>query len=348
MNCNRMVSAFVLLCGIAACNRSEPPAATQTPVPAATPIPARAPAVGIYVTNETSGDLSVIDAATNAVVATITLGKRPRGIVASPDRTLLYVALSGSPVAGPGVDESKLPPPDRSADGIGVVDVRERKLVRVLPSGPDPEQVAISQDGKEVYVANEDAGQLSVIDTTDGHLIQSFKIGDEPEGVTVEPGGTRVWVTSEADGAVFVADLAARKIARSVKVGPRPRSNGGTLTEIDVRRLAPIRTIDLGKGMRPMGTRVSPDGKFLYISTGRSKMAVMLDTASNMVVASVEAGDRPWGIGLAPDAKTLYTANGPSNDMSVIDIASRQVTKKVAVGRGPWGLAVVEAPADAR
>jgi YVTN family beta-propeller protein len=108
----------------------------------------------------------------------------------------------------------------------------------VLPSGPDPEQVAISPDGKEVYVANEDAAQLSVIDTGDGHLIQSFKIGEEPEGVTVEPGGKRVWVTSEADGAVFVADLAAQKIARSVKVGP--------LTAVDrvsSRRLARVRAV---------------------------------------------------------------------------------------------------------
>jgi YVTN family beta-propeller protein len=127
-----------------------------------------------------------------------------------------------------------------------------------------------------------------------------------------------------------------------------PSENGGTLTVIDVRRLAPIKTIDLGKGIRPMGTRMSPDGKYLYVSTGRSKMAVILDTTTNMVVASIEAGVRPWGIGLSPDAKSLYTANGPSNDVSVIDIASREVVKKVPVGRGPWGRAVVEAPAGAR
>ena len=287
-------TAVVLLFGLVACGRSEPPAATTAPAPA--PPPAATPALGVYVTNETGGDVSVIDAATGTVVATIDVGKRPRGIAASPDRTLLYVALSGSPIGGPNVDESKLPPPDRSADGIGVIDVRQRKLVKTLPSGPDPEQVAISPDGKEVYVANEDIGQLSVIDTTDGHLIQSFKIGDEPEGVTVEPGGKRVWVTSEADGAVFVADLATKKIVKPVKVGPRPRSiaftpdgasayvpseNGATLTKIDVKKLAPSKTIDLGKGMRPMGLRMSADGKLLYVSTGRSKMALVLDTATD-------------------------------------------------------------------
>jgi YVTN family beta-propeller protein len=170
--------AIVLACGAFACGRSEPPATSQTPRPAAAEqAPPPPPAVGLYVTNEASGELSMIDAATQSVVATIPLGKRPRGIAASPDGTLLYVALSGSPAAPPGVDEKTLPPPDRKADGIGVVDIRKRKIVRVLTSGPDPEQVALSHDGTRVFVANEDAAQLTVIDTADGHIVDTFKVG---------------------------------------------------------------------------------------------------------------------------------------------------------------------------
>ena len=105
----------------------------------------------MYVTNEISGDLSVIDVATERVVATIPLGKRPRGLRASPDGALLYVALSGSPIAGPGVDESMLPPPDRRADGIGIVDLQARRLLKVLEAGSDPEQVDVSADGKRLY-----------------------------------------------------------------------------------------------------------------------------------------------------------------------------------------------------
>ena len=74
------------------------------------------------------------------------------------------------------------------------------------------------------------------------------------------------------------------------------------------------------------------------------KLAMVLDTSTDKVIASVEAGNRPWGLGLSPDTKTLFTANGPSDDVSVIDIASHQVVKKIPVGHGPWGLAVVEAP----
>jgi len=59
----------------------------------------------IYVTNEVSGDMTIIDAGTLNVIATVPLGKRPRGIHASPDGKTIYVALSGSPIGGPDVDE---------------------------------------------------------------------------------------------------------------------------------------------------------------------------------------------------------------------------------------------------
>src|ERR1700716_4697431 len=110
----------------------------------------------IYVTNEVSGDLTVIDSGTFKVVATIPLGKRPRGIHPSPDGKTLYVALSGSPIAGPDVDESTLPPPDKSADGIGVFDVAQNKVVRVIKGGSDPENFDISKDGTQLYISNED------------------------------------------------------------------------------------------------------------------------------------------------------------------------------------------------
>ena len=113
----------------------------------------------LYVSDETGGAVIVIDTATNKVLERIAVGKRPRGIRVSHDGATLLVALSGSPIAGPGVDESKLPPPDRKADGIGVVDLVTRELVRTLQSGQDPEAFDLSPDGKTLYVSNEETAE---------------------------------------------------------------------------------------------------------------------------------------------------------------------------------------------
>ena len=212
-------------CAAGACNH-EPakpePAAAPAPAPAAAPIPA----VRVFVTNESSGNLTVIDAANQAVIATAPLGKRPRGIRVSPDRKSLYVALSGSPNAGPGVDPKTLPPPDRSADGIGEVDADTYKVKRIIHAGNDPEQLDISADGSRLYVANEDAAQVSVVDVPSGTIVATVKIGEEPEGVTIRPDGKVVYVTSEGDGAVFAIDTGTNKLLKRIPVGPRPRSIG--------------------------------------------------------------------------------------------------------------------------
>src|SRR6185436_9017634 len=103
----RPLSLSITVCVIAVCalavacgqNAPKPePAATATPAPAAPP---PIPPVRVFVTNETSGDLTVIDAATQTAITTAPLGKRPRGIQPSPDGKSLYVALSGSPPAPP-------------------------------------------------------------------------------------------------------------------------------------------------------------------------------------------------------------------------------------------------------
>src|SRR5882724_617810 len=176
------------------------------------PSETKAPPYHVYVTNETSGDLSVIDPTTMEVVATVPLGKRPRGIHASPDRKTIYVALSGSPIGGPGVDESKLPPPDKTADGIGVFDVQQDKLLRLIQSGSDPENFDLSKDGSQIFVSNEDDSKVSVVDVASGKVVQAFPVGEEPEGVKASPDGKFVYVTSEDTGTISVLDTTSTKL----------------------------------------------------------------------------------------------------------------------------------------
>jgi YVTN family beta-propeller protein len=353
-----MALALAALLPIAACGGDAPRSAAPASEPAAqAPAPpAFSGSYGVFVTNEESGDLTAIDPATNTVVGTLPLGKRPRGIRVSPDGTRLYAALSGSPAAPPGVDEDTLPPPDKSADGIGVVDTWALKLVTVLKGPSDPEQLSLSKDGGILFVANEDNGKATTLDAATGATLDEFTVGGEPEGVTTSPDGRFVYVTSEEEGNVTVIDPMARKVVGQFPAGARPRDsafspdssrayvtaeNGRTVSVVDTTTHKVIRTIRLeGENTRPMGVVVSPDGKRLYVSTGRGGQVVVLDTASYTVVGTVAVGERPWGIAISPDGTRLYTANGPSNDVSVVDTATLTVVAKVPVGTRPWGIAI--------
>ncbi len=322
--------------------------------------PGRVASYRVLVTNERSGGLSVIDGGTRKLIATVPLGKRPRGMKVSPDRKLLYVALSGSPITPPGVDERTLPPADKGADGIGVVDLVTLKLVKILRGVSDPEQLAVSADGKRLYIASEDTGRAIVMDAATGKILASLPVGGEPEGVTLSPDGRVVYMSSEEDHQIAVIDTARDQIIATFNVGQRPRfsefsddgstafvsgENDGTITEVDARTHRVRRTIKLdGALTRPVGMAVAHDGKRLYTVTGRGKQLLEIDLATGKLLRSVEVGPRPWGVSISPDGRTLFTANGNSNDVSVVDIASFRVTGRIPVGEAPWGTLVVLPP----
>ena len=218
------------------------------------------------------------------LIATVPLGKRPRGIHASPDSHFLYMTLSGSPLAGPGVDESKLPPPDKTADGIGVFDVQQNKLVRTHRCGSDPENFDLTKDGRTIIVSNEDDAKASFIDIASGKVTKTVPVGEEPEGVKVSPNGKFVYVTSENTGTISVIDVASSALIKTIKVGRRPRSvaflpdssrayvsaeNDGAVTVVDAVKHEAIQTIMLGERgvIKPMSVLLSPDGATLYVST---------------------------------------------------------------------------------
>src|SRR5579863_1921394 len=177
----------------------------------------------VYVSNERSGDVTVIDGGDHRVLGTIAVGKRPRGIHASPDGKTVYVALSGTPIAAPPQLDAKGNPifqrgkddddedsvkADKSADAIGVVDVAQRKLTGKISAGSDPEEFSLSKDGTRLYVSNEDVKTASVINIATGKVEHIVAVGQEPEGVATAPDGKRFYITCEAGGDVYAVETA--------------------------------------------------------------------------------------------------------------------------------------------
>jgi YVTN family beta-propeller protein len=341
---SRLPIALAGLLLIAACTREPAPDAPTS-------------AYRVYVTNEGSGDISIIDPVKRAVIGRVALGKRPRGIIASPDQRLLYIALSGSPIAGPGVDESRLPAADKAADGIAVVDVASGKVLRVLRGISDPEQVALSPDGATLYVASEDSGRVMFMDSRTGTIRATLMVGGEPEGLAASPDGRHVYATSEEDSTIAVIDALQPRVLAHIPVGQRPRSiafdrsgarafvtgeNDASLSVIDVAAgKVTNRMIISGETVRPMGVAVSPARGAVFVTTGRGGKLARFDAATLAPAGDAQVGERPWGVALSPDGAFAFTANGPSNDVAMVDSASMKVAARFKVGDRPWGVATV-------
>jgi YVTN family beta-propeller protein len=321
----------------------------------------------VWVTNERSGDVTVINGSDFSVAATIAVGKRPRGIHVSPDGKLVYVALSGTPIeAPPQIDAHGNPVfqrkkdddddnADKSADGIGVLDAATQKFHGKLNAGSDPEEFALSKDGRRIYISNEDTKTASVINIASGKLEHIVPVGQEPEGVTTTPDGTQFYVTCEAGGDIYVVDTESYSSIAHFKVNGRPRSvaflsNGSIgfvpsesaaeLNIVDSVNVKVLKTIALPAGSRPMEVKLSPDETRLYVSNGRAGTISVFDAHTYQLLDTIKVGTRPWGIGISPDGKLLFSANGPSNDVSVVDLKTNKEITRVKAGSSPWGIAV--------
>jgi len=325
----------------------------------------------IFVSNEKSGDITVISSGDFKVVATIPAGKRPRGIHASPDGRSVYVALSGTPIEAPPQldakgnpilrkhednDDDESGPADKSADGIGIIDVAARKLTGKINAGSDPEEFALSKDGTRLYVSNEDVRTASVINIQTRKVERIIPVGQEPEGAATSPDGARFYITCEAGGDIFAIDTTSYKVVGHFKVPVRPRSmaflpqgtlafipseSTGQLNVIDTDDLKVLKVIELPEGSRPMSVKVSPDGKRVYVSDGRAGTVSVLDAHTHALLGTIKVGQRPWGIVLSADGRYLFSANGPSNDVSVVDLTLNKEITRVRAGERPWGVTVV-------
>lgn len=302
----------------------------------------------LVVTNEGSASVTVIDAGLLVPLGNVPVRSRPRGIQPSPDGQVVYVALSDAEATAEG-----------EGDAVIALDPRTGREIARHAAGSDPEQFAVSPDGRRLYSANEDAGLATVTDLATGQAIASLPVGIEPEGVAVSPDGRWVYVTAETSNTVSVIDTRRNEVVASFMVDVRPRAAAfapdgrtawvtneisGTVTVVDVATHTPVATVSLGDGAKPVGVVVAPDGRTVYVACGGTHAVAVVDAARRAMVATIPVGRRPWGLVVAPDGRRLFTANGGSGDVSVVDLAARRVTGTIPVGERPWGLAWVAAP----
>ncbi|MHA1560227.1 MAG: beta-propeller fold lactonase family protein, partial [Alphaproteobacteria bacterium] len=171
----------------------------------------------IYVANEFNADITVIDPRTNEIVTSIPISGRPgdvrpRGMAVSPDGTIIYVAVSDFN-----------PEFETPEDKIVGIDTRTNEVVIEFRAGGNPERLALSPDGTQIWASLEATARAAVYHADDGQQFASFIVGVESEGIAISPDGRWVYVTAEATHTVTVIDRENLTVLKHLLVGNRPR-----------------------------------------------------------------------------------------------------------------------------
>src|SRR3989454_6591141 len=210
----------------------------------------QASTVRIVQTNSAGDSVMLIDPATNKVVGEIKDIEVNHGATAAPDGSRLYIT-------------------NEAESTLDVADLKTLKVTKQIPLTNHPNNVAVSKDGKRVYVAIvAGAGAVDVIDAGTLTRVKSIR---------TEGGIHNVYVTP--DGKFVVA-------------GSIP---GRKVTVIDQKTEEILWTVPTRDGVRPMAFDTNPDGstKRIFIQLSGFNGFVPIDFATHALGEDVKLPDVP-------------------------------------------------------
>ncbi len=260
----------------------------------------------IYVGNYASLNVSVIDGATNSVVATIPLpsGDPPWGVAVNPTTDRIYVSHTLR----------------RSVD---VIDGASNSVVATIPVDGTTRGVAVHPTTNQIYVAQATANAVSVIDGAANRVVASISVGTLPWGVAVHPTTGRIYVANSSDNSVSVIDGASNSVVATVPVGANPgfvavhpttnriyvtNRNSHTVSVIDGATDTVVATVPVGIG--PRGVGVQPTTNRIYVANCRNGNTVsIIDGATNAVVTTLTVGNGPGGVAVNPTTNRVYVTH---------------------------------------
>ncbi len=157
----------------------------------------------IYVVNQNSNSVTVIDGASNSIIANVGVGASPYAVAINAVTNKIYIA-------------------NHSANGtVTVVDGQNNPVVNVSV-GNFPDAVAVNSRTNKIYVVNFNDSTVSVIDGASNANIATVPVGRYPVSLTVDPVSNMIYVANYNDGTVSVIDGAQNVTIATIMVGESP------------------------------------------------------------------------------------------------------------------------------
>jgi len=244
----------------------------------------------VYVADQAAGKVSVLDAATDSVVATVDLAAlgfsahpKPHHVVVEPDGSFWYVSLVGDNVV------VKF---DRDNHVVAKAQMETPGLLALDPTG---DRLFATRSMTAVNAPP----RIAVIRRSDMSLEEVEVLLPRPHGVTLTPDGRYAYV-----GSISTNQLAAYDVQRErVEVTNVPGDSAPAIVQF----------------------AVSPDGKTLVATaqlSGKLLVLDLADPAQPRLTRTVTVGTWPWYVAFTPDGREVWVTNMRSNDVSVVDATS--------------------------
>jgi DNA-binding beta-propeller fold protein YncE len=187
-----------------------------------------------------------------------------------------------------------------------------------------PAGMAISPDGKSLYVAGNLSNHLLELDANTGALKRTFQTGNVPYDVVLA--GDFAFV-SNWGGRLPDADSVTGPAGHGTRVRVDPVTyiaNEGSVSVIDLRTGETV--TEILAGIHSSGMALSPNGAFIAIANGAGDSVSVIDVRQRKVVETIsvlwQAGDpfgaSPNALAFSPSGNELYVCNGTQNAVAVV------------------------------
>ncbi|AYL95640.1 gliding motility-associated C-terminal domain-containing protein [Mucilaginibacter celer] len=240
--------------------------------------------------------------------------------------------------------------PDFNTSTVLAVNTINNKIIDTIPVGPAPGWVAISPDGKKVYVANLGSNTVSVINTAT-NAVKTVPTFDTPTGMVYSKDGTRVYVagaTGQCTVIDAVNDVALTSLSFFSGAAGLAISNDGKWLYTanyamgDVRVYDTATGADLGNIPAPGANYAvsSPDGRKIYVTGSYSNCIYVIDAATASLSATINIPSGAAAIAVSPDGSRIYVTNQAAGTVSVINATNNAFMVALPVGKSPEGISI--------
>ncbi len=238
----------------------------------------------VYFTAEGAKVVGRYDPATRRVDWVIGTGQdRTHMVIVSSDQKQLFTTnvasgtvciLEQTMVARRGGPPPGAPPPGAAGRGLvgrganGPPPPTTDWSVTVVPVGMGAEGFDLSPNGRELWVANAQAGSVSIIDIAAKKVIETLRVPFRSANrLKFTPDGKYAFISDLGGNDVIVMDVATRK---------------------------EIKRIDVGGGAA--GIQMSPDGARAFVAVGSQNGVAIIDLKTLQVSGRIASGPGPDGL----------------------------------------------------